>query len=362
MPKVAIVYLAFYADPYLPKFVEAMKAMTYNKDLVELIMVDNPHPVHGSGKESIAREVLPFSGKELPHITLLPQEENLLFAKGNNVGADFALAHGFDYVFFHNQDGFMAPDCISKMVEAMETNKDVALSQAMVLLADKPDTLNSAGNAFHFLGFGYCKDYQTKLADASFNEVFDVPYASGAALMVRASFLKEYGGWDGDLIMYHEDLEWSLRARALGARVACVRDAHFFHAYEFSRSIKKFYLMERNRYAVLLMYYHPLTLLLLSPILCVLDFGLIFFALKGGWFVERMKVYAYWLNPANILFWLKKRSRIQAIKKIGDKDILKISTGSILFQDASTQSPLVTHLANPVMEAYLKVLKLIVRW
>ena len=68
VPKVAIVYLSFHSEPYLDDVVAALQKMTYPKDRVELVIVDNPHPTHGSSVRFIEETVLPLSCKELPHV------------------------------------------------------------------------------------------------------------------------------------------------------------------------------------------------------------------------------------------------------------------------------------------------------
>ncbi len=360
--KVAVIYLSFHSEPYFPDVVDALKTLNYPKELVEFVIVDNPHPVHGLSNKYVEEHILPLSGKEIPHVTYLPQPENGGFGIGNNAGVAWALDKGFDYVFFHNNDAALGKDCILKLVEAMEADSTIGIAQSMILLFNNKELVNTSGNAFHYLGFGYCNDYQKKLTDLNLPAVYDVPYASGAAFMVRSSVVQALGAWDENFFMYHEDLEWSLRLKINKYRVVCVRDSIFYHKYEFSKSITKFYWMERNRYAVLLMFYKWPTLLLILPILIPLELGLWVFALKGGWVSERVKVLKYWIKPSTWKLWLGKRKQTQAMRQISDKTILASCVGSILFQESSMENPLVTRFANPIMEFYFKIVKFIVRW
>ena len=47
-PKIAIIYLSFHSEPYMDDVVSALKKITYPKDRLELVIVDNPHPEYGS--------------------------------------------------------------------------------------------------------------------------------------------------------------------------------------------------------------------------------------------------------------------------------------------------------------------------
>ena len=362
LPKVAIIYLSYHCEPYIDDVVSSLKKLTYPHDRVEFVIVDNPHHEHGPSVRYLEENVMPLSGKEIPHTTLLAQKENLGFAGGNNAGVDWALENGFDYVYFHNNDGFMAANCLEPLVEAMESDEKIGAAQSLMLLHPETDLVNSAGNTFHFLGFGYCGEYRTKVKELDIPAVSEVSYASGAALIVSTELIRKYGTWDDDFWMYHEDLEWSFRLRAAGHKIALVRDSVFYHKYQFSRSITKFYWMERNRYGTMLMFFKWPTLLLLAPMALALELGLWLFAFKGGWAPERVKIYKYWLNPGHWGMWLKKRRYIQKIRVVSDRYLLQYAKGGIYFQEKKMESPILTYIGNPVMNMYFAFVKLLVRW
>ncbi|MFZ2189907.1 MAG: glycosyltransferase family 2 protein [Candidatus Magasanikiibacteriota bacterium] len=362
-PRIAIIYLSFHCEPYIDDVVSSLKKLTYPRDRVEFVIVDNPHPEYGSSVRYIEENVMPMSGLIIPHVTLFPQKENLGFAGGNNEGIKWALDNGFDYVFFHNNDGFMAANCLEPLVEQMEKDKTIGVAQSLMLLHPETDLVNSAGNAFQFLGFGFCGDYRKKYQDLNLPAVSDIGYASGAALLMRADLLKEFGLWDEDFFLYHEDLEYSFRLRVAGYRSVVIKDSIFYHKYQFSRSITKFYWMERNRYGVMLMFFRIPTLLLLLPIALVLEVGLWLFAFKGGWWKERVKVYQYWVKLSSWQLWLKKRKNILRIRKITDRELFKTAVAGIYFQEKSVENPLVIYVGNPVMKVYFwAVVKGLIWW
>ncbi|MEK7084734.1 MAG: glycosyltransferase family 2 protein, partial [Patescibacteria group bacterium] len=232
-PKVAIIYLSFHSDLYLDDFVSALKSLTYPKDRLEVVIVDNPHPEYGSSVRAIEEKVMILSEKEIPRVTLLPQKENLGFSAGNNAGARWAIANGCQYIYFHNDDGFLAHDAIRPLVEAMERDRTIAIAQSLLLLFPDTEYINSVGNAFHYLGFGFCEGYRTMRMSVQGSGVRDIGYASGAGMMARTDLFQKHGGWDDDFFMYHEDVELSLRMRLLGYRVVMVPSSLFYHKYQF---------------------------------------------------------------------------------------------------------------------------------
>ena len=362
-PKIGIVYLLYYHNAsYVDDMVSAIKKLTYPRDKIELIIVVNPHAEEGSYAHYIDDTVMPLSEKELPRVTVLPQMENVGFAEGNNAGTDWALAHDCDYVYYHNNDGFMAANSLEPIIEAFESDKIIGAVQSLMLLHPDTQLVNSAGNSYQYLGFGYCDEYRTPVKDLQLPAIKDIDYASGAALMVRADLIKKFGAWGADFFMYHEDLEWSLRLRATGHRIVLARDSVFYHKYQFGRSIQKFYWMERNRIAVMLMYYKIPTFILLMPMLVAMELGLWMFAALGGWLTEHKNVYKYWMKKENWKLWLAKRKKIQKMRTEGDRGLLKYSKSGIHFQDASVDRPIVKYIGNPVLAVYYWIVVKILIW
>ncbi|OIO20286.1 MAG: hypothetical protein AUJ37_00505 [Candidatus Magasanikbacteria bacterium CG1_02_41_34] len=362
-PKVGIVYLLYYHnESYVDDMVSSIKKLSYPRDRIELIIVVNLHPKEGSFTHYIEDTVMPLSEKELPRVTILSQTENLGFAGGNNVGTEWALEHECPYVFYHNNDGFMASNALEPIVDAMEADKTIGAAQSLMLLYPETDLVNSAGNVYQYLGFGYTDEYRTPVKELDLPPIKDVNYASGAALMVRADLIKKYGMWDHDFFLYHEDLEWSLRLRAVGYRIVLIRDSVFYHKYQFSRSIQKFYWMERNRIGVMLMYYKIPTFIVLFPVLVAMELGLWVFAFLGGWVSEHKKVYVYWMKKEHWKLWLGKRKKIQKMRTVSDRMLLKNAVSGIHFQDASVDKPIVNYVGNPVLALYYWVIVRLIIW
>ena len=352
--KVVIMYLLWDQEPqqYLEDAIAGVVSQTYPKNAIEFLLVYNTHrPEHVSAVPYI-EETLAKHADKLPHTTFLPQKENLGFSGGNNLGMQWAIDNGYDYVFLHNGDAYLGENCIEKMVDAMEADKKIGASQPMILLHPETDLVNTAGNAFHYLGFGYGNYYRWKKETVDVPAVADVGYLSGAGTMLRTDLLKEYGLWDEDYFLYHEDTDYSLRLKIQQYRTVLIKDAEFFHKYQFSKSISKYFWMERNRYALLLLYYRIPTLLLLLPILVLLELGLWLFAIKGGWAGEKKKVYQYWCKKEHWQLWWNKRLKIQKTRKITDREFLHNVARGIFFQEKETEHPLVLYVGNPVMEVY----------
>jgi len=361
-PKVAIIYLSFHSEPYLGDVISSLEKLTYPRDRVEFVIVDNPHPEHGPSVRYIEETIMPKSGVTMPKVTLIANKENLGFAGGNNVGIKYAIDNGFDYVCLHNNDAFVAANFLEPLVDALEKDKTIGAGQSLLLLHPETELVNSAGNAFHFLGFGYCWDYRRKAKDLNLPEVKEISYASGAAILMRADLLKQYGGLDEDFFLYHEDLEYCFRLRTAGYKIILASKSIVYHKYQFGRSITKYFWMERNRYGVLLEFYKWPTLLLIFPMLLVMEIALVAFSIKGGWFDERVKVYKYWSHATTWRLWWKKRKYIKTIRKISERELTKDTVSEVLFQEEAMKNPLLLYVGNPIMTLYWWLIRLIMFW
>lgn len=362
-PKIAVVYLSFHCEPYMPMVLPAMENITYPKDRIEFVIVDNPHPEHGSSVAFLQREVLSKSEQTLPKVTILANETNLGFAAGNNVGVRYAIEHGFDYVFFLNNDAYPEPDAFERLIEVFLQNPDVGIAQSLLLLHDDPHAINSSGNAVHFLGFGYSNDYKQDSREQHYPLVQDIGYASGAAFMIPVPLLRQIGGWHDGFFLYHEDMEFSFRARMItNKRVVLASASRVHHDYNFSRSITKYYWMERNRFVVWLMYMKWRTLLVLFPAWLLMEFAHLIFSVLRGWYKEKWRVYWYWLQPHHWRYWLGERKKVQKTRQISDTELMKYFVGKILFQEDDVESPLLKYIGNPIFNTYWRIVRLLIIW
>ena len=361
VPRVAIVYLSYHSDEYIDEAFSAVSNLNYSKENLALIVVDNLHPTHGSSLDKI-QKVLEIHKNTLPKYIILPQNANLGFCGGNNVGIKWALDNNYDYVFLHNQDGSIDLDCISKMIQVMESNKKIGCAQALVML-DHSDRINSAGNSFNYIGFGYISNFGQKISEIKFNKVQNVGYASGAALLLRADLLRAHGGLNELFFVYHEDVEYSLRMKFLGYQTAMVSDAKYFHKYEFNRNNSKFYFIERNRYLVLLMYYKWPTLLLLLPLIIISEISIFIFFVLKGWVKLKLEFYKYFINHNNIKILLKNRSIIQNIRQIKDRNFIRgLDSGIQINKNQKFSLYLIKLIVNPILIIYYSIVRIIIFW
>jgi len=352
MKKVAIIIVNFNGFKYLPDLLGSIFSFRSFKVFSEVIFIDN-----NSTDASIS-----YVKKNYPQVKILAQKANYGFAKGNNLGFRYAIENNFDYVFLLNQDTLVTAGYLDKLVDKIESNNNISAVQPCIKLYPQTDLLNSLGCRIHYLGFGYT--YGNNQPTNTLKELkanFDnLNYCSGAAVLIKVRVLKQSGLFNSSFFMYHEDLDLGWRFQLLGFKNVLEPEAIIYHKYEFSKSIQKYYFMERNRFIVILQNYKLGTLVLILPALLAMELGLLLFAIKNGFLLQKLKVYAYLLNPQNLVRIRNCRRQIQRTRKILDKDIVKNFSGVIEHQAVSNS--LINNLINPIFNFYWQIVKKIIVW
>lgn len=347
MKKVGIILVNYkdYAKRFLADCRDSLRKQNYED--FQVYIVDN-----ASGAESKK-----YLEENFSEAKIIANENNDGFAKGNNDGMKVALAEGCDYIFLLNMDTVIEPNALFKMVEIAETDKKIGAVQARLMLFDKKNTINSIGNVTHFLGFGYSLGYNEEWGGQEL-PVKEIAYPSGAAVLFKKEVLNEVGLLDEEYWMYNEDQELGWRLWLAGWKCVLAPEAVVYHKYEFSRSISKYYWMDRNRLLAIFECYEPLTLILIMPALFVMELGLTLFSFQNGSFNEKLKVWNYFLSYDNWKYIKKARKRNQGLRKVRDRELVRLITGKIWYQEIGDWK---LRLVNPIFNAYWVLVKVVLK-
>ena len=323
------VVLAYVEQPYIHDVVDRLLASTGVS--VQVVVVDN-------GCTSPSLEPM----RHRPGVTLLEPGTNTGFTGGCNLGAA-ATTTGF--LAFVNSDALVEPDALARLA-AVAARPEVGIASASLRLAETPELLNSAGNPVHVLGLSWAGHLGEPAADFPVEQ--RIASASGAAIAVRREVWDALGGFTGEFFAYCEDADLSLRCWQQGWEVRYVPDAVVAHHYEFSRNPLKFYLLERNRLAMVLSVYERRTLLLLSPALLGLEFAMIAVAVANGWLPAKLRGYRWLLGHRR---WLAQHRReVQGARTRRDRDLADLLTAR--FDQSVLPLPRGGGLLNRVMSGY----------
>ncbi len=292
--------------------------------------------------------------KHFPKVEITVFPENLAYARGNNLAMEKEFNAGADFCILLNDDTESDPDMVTSLIKTYQNGgSSIGLVQPVVLLYEDRKIINTIGNAIHYLGFGYCKDYKKQYRPLEKDK--QILSASGVALLVSKEYYSFVGSFDEDFFMYMEDENYSWRGLLKGKTHILSSQSLVYHKYSFKRNEHKIYHAEKNRIMIVLENYTLKTLVYMIPILIVNEVIAVTYSIFGGYFRRKMSSYAYILTHLKEIF--KKRRIVQKTRIVNDKIILRRFESDLLFEEM--KNPLLLYIVNPLYRLYYKLLVVI---
>ncbi len=275
LPEVAVVILNYNGKDWLEKFLPSVKASTYKK--IKIIVADN-----GSTDDSIE-----YLENHFPEVQLIKLYQNFGFAKGYNEALKKVKS---PYYVLLNSDVETTPGWIEPMIELMEKDPKIGACQPLVLDQRNKENFEYAGAAGGYLdkwGFPFCRGRIFNTLEKNvgqYDNVSEIFWASGAAMLVRSQLYHHLEGLDEDYFAHQEEIDLCWRVKRAGYKIM-VQPASIIYHYgggtlDYGNS-KKVYLNFRNSLFNLIKNMPPSKLYWMIPLRLILD------ALAGVLFLSK---------------------------------------------------------------------------
>lgn len=356
VPMVDLIVVSWNHAKFMDALFASLSKLDYPRYRWRLHVVINKD---GDGTLEAVERLRSLFSEALPEVYIHQPHANLGFSGGNNLAIGWAMRNGTAFVYLLNPDTEIRADALSEAVKVARSERNVGVVQSLLLRGDDQTQINSRGNALHFMGFGYCLGDHDPAASAPVVPT-DIPYASGAGMLIPLDTLQEVGLLDETLHSYHEDLDFGWRVLLAGKRSILAPHSVVVHHYEFSRSIAKWEFMERNRWLVLLKNFDWRTLLVLLPALISTDAAIWAFSVKGGWFFRKVRANTVLFKPSTWRYLMAGREQIRRIRRVPDAFVFSRMVSRIQYQEL--KSGWAERIANPFWEAMYVGYRFIIRW
>ena len=217
VPRIAIIIINWNTYQLTFNCLKSLEACNYKNKTI--FFVDN-----GSNDGSGDKIALEFS-----EINYIKNEKNEGFTGANNKALNIILKQSFDYVLLLNNDTEVEPDFLSLLAASMESDKNLAATQPLILDFPNKNTIWNAGGSFNTF-FGLSKTrykgliYKPKLKIERFTE-----WISGCCILVNIGVVKEVGLLDNRFFAYFEDVDWSIRMTNQGYKLGVVPKSIIYH-------------------------------------------------------------------------------------------------------------------------------------
>lgn len=245
-PLCQIAILNYNGEEYLESYLSS--TLDSSEEDVEVVLIDN-----GSTDESID-----YVTEWHPEVKIVPLSKNYGYAEGYNKGIESLNA---EYIALLNSDVMVESAWLDPIIAFMSENKDVVAMQPKILSLEQKDKFEYAGASggyMDLLSYPFCRGriFDTIEEDnGQYNDIREVFWTSGAAMVVRTDVFKALGGFDSDYFAHQEEIDFCWRAKRAGYKCMVHGGVQIYHLgggtldYE---SPKKTFLNFRNNLATII--------------------------------------------------------------------------------------------------------------
>ena len=163
-------------------------------------------------------------------------DNNIYFTAAVNEGIRKYLSQPGDYIMILNQDMYLEPDAVEKMVAFMDTHPQCGIGCPLQLDSNNPQYVIFAGG---FEAFPEGKHQHGPLSEFTFDET--IFWSNGACMILRKQMIHEIGLLDENYVFVGSDSDYCFTARSRGWqvwRIAASRGIHEFGVSLFESEIE----------------------------------------------------------------------------------------------------------------------------
>ncbi|WP_299130603.1 glycosyltransferase family 2 protein [uncultured Winogradskyella sp.] len=168
-----------------------------------------------------------FIAKNYKDVILLPQQENLGFGKGNNLGISYALNHGAAHVLLLNQDAKMAKGSIPQLLDFLSNHTDYGIVSPVH--CDWSGAYLEASFS-NYMSYDSNKSfYSDAVLGKTLRAVYNVPFIAAACWFIPRKTFEVVGGFDPIFFHLGEDVNYAQRVRYHGYKIGVLPKAYVCH-------------------------------------------------------------------------------------------------------------------------------------
>lgn len=206
--KVFIILLNYKGVEDTLECVKSLDNIEYNN--YEIVIVDNNSP---DNSFDILNEKLG------PKHHIISSGKNGGFAYGNNVGINFAMDNGADYVLLINNDTTVEKDFLKELVKSLELDEFYGIATGLILnYYDKSKVWFAGGEINWDRFYGYHLNENDNVNNISLNER-KITFATGCLMLIKREVIDKVGCLPEEYFMYYEDVDYCAKIQEEGYNI-----------------------------------------------------------------------------------------------------------------------------------------------
>lgn len=175
-------------------------------------------------------------------LNIIHSSTNTGFSGGHNIGMQYALKEGADYILILNNDTIVDKGLVKHLVSAIEKESNIGIACPKIYFSpgseyhkDKYDK-KDIGKVLWYAGEDM--DWKNILGQhrgvdevdqGQYDKKEETEFATGCCMLVAMEVIKKIGMFDEKYFLYYEDTDFTMRAKNAGYKALYVPDAYLYH-------------------------------------------------------------------------------------------------------------------------------------
>jgi len=217
MPKCAVIVITYNGKQWYDKCLQSILSSSISLDV---IVIDN----------NSTDDTVDYINNNFPEVKVIKNNENVGFAKANNIGLNIAYNNGSKYFFLLNQDAWVEYNTIETLITIAEKHKnDFGIISPIHLTANK-DFFDRG-----FIKYFYEDSYTIHAYENLFLKklqpvLYESRFVNAAAWLITRKCVETVGGFDTTMFKhYGEDLNYCQRVFFHGLKIGIAPSATICH-------------------------------------------------------------------------------------------------------------------------------------
>jgi GT2 family glycosyltransferase len=166
--------------------------------------------------------------KTFNDVLLMQNKINLGFGEANNIGIEYALKNGADYVYLINHDAYLVESVVDKAIELFTGNPQFGI---LTPLQVQWNRIAMEVNFARFLSYDGILPEMVNDAFliGEYKKLYEVPFAQAASWMIKRETLEKVGLFNPLFFHYGEDNEYLNRLKYHGYKLGLIAGSRIVH-------------------------------------------------------------------------------------------------------------------------------------
>ena len=215
MPKVVVILVNYNSLKHTKECIQSIKSSSYNN--IDIVVLDNDSAEDCQELED-----------DFDDVVLIRNRDNFGFAVANNVGIEYALQKGAEYILLLNNDTIVDKNCIEKLVKHGGENFRSGIVTGKILNYYERDLIWYAGGDLSYLKGDVCICGFGKRDIGQYNVSRECTFASGCCMLIPKEIAREFR-LSEDYFLYYEDCDYCVKLIKNGKKIYYCSSAVVFH-------------------------------------------------------------------------------------------------------------------------------------